>query len=132
MVKISRILRVLFLLFILTSCSENFDTIDPTEFNNKIELITDIETAKELIELNYNYPENEGKPKLTFDSRKMDNGLEEVTLIHDGLEDDSQRATKIVMIAGLKNKKWIVKEIKTNRKCWDGRGHTNWSTEWCN
>ena len=29
-------------------------------------------------------------------------------------------------------KKWIVKEIKTNRKCWDGRGHTNWSSEWCN
>jgi PBP1b-binding outer membrane lipoprotein LpoB len=126
-----RIIQILIITFILTSCSENFDAIDPTEFNKKIENRTDIKTAKELIEIYYNYPENEGVPNLTFDSRKMKNGFEEITLIHEGLEDDSQRATKIVMLVEQSNKKWVVKEIKTNRKCWDGRGHTNWSTEWC-
>ncbi len=115
----------------MTSCSENFDAIDQIEFNKKIENRTDIKTAEELIEIYYNYPENEGVPNLTFDSRKMKNGFEEITLIHEGLEDDSQRATKIVMLVEQSNKKWVVKEIKTNRKCWDGRGHTNWSTEWC-
>jgi len=30
------------------------------------------------------------------------------------------------------NEKWFVGEIKINRKCWEGRGHTNWGTECCN
>ena len=62
----------------------------------------------------------------------MDNGFEEITLIHDGHKDDSRRATKIVIIAELKNKRWSVKKITTTIKCWDDRGHTNWSTESCN
>jgi PBP1b-binding outer membrane lipoprotein LpoB len=127
-----RIFELLILIIILTSCSESFDIKDPAEFNKKIEKRTDIETAEQLIEIYYNYPPNEGTPKLDIKSRELDNGLIEVTLIHDGQEDDSQRATKIVMTAELNNKKWIVHQIKTNRKCWDGRGHTNWGTEWCN
>jgi len=127
-----RIFELLILIIILTSCSESFDIKDPTEFNKKIEKRTDIETAEQLIEIYYNYPPNEGTPKLDIKSRELDNGLIEVTLIHDGQEDDSQRATKIVMTAELDDKKWIVHQIKTNRKCWDGRGHTNWGTEWCN
>jgi PBP1b-binding outer membrane lipoprotein LpoB len=59
-----RIIQILIITFILTSCSENFDAIDPTEFNKKIENRTDIKTAKELIEIYYNYPENEGVPNL--------------------------------------------------------------------
>ena len=116
----------------LTSCSENFDIKDPSEFNKKIEERTDIKTPEQLIKTYYNYPTNEGTPKLEIDSNDLGNGVIEVTLIHDGQEDDSQRATKIVMTAELVGNKWIVHEIKTNRKCWDGRGHTNWDTEWCN
>ena len=127
-----RPLQILFLLFILASCSESFDSIDPTEFNEKITQRTDIKSAQELIEIYYNYPKNEGIPKLTFNKRKIDKGLVEITLIQDYQEDDSQRATKIIMIAELKNKRWTVHEINTNRKCYDGRGHTDWGTEWCN
>ena len=116
----------------LTSCSEKFKLIDPTEFNKKIETRTDIATAKQLIKIYYNYPLNEGTPKLEIESKELGNGLIEVTLIHDGQEDDSQRAIKIVMTGELIGQKWTVHEIKTNRKCWDGRGHTNWGTEWCN
>ena len=127
-----RLFQILFSLFILISCSENFDSIDPAEFNKKIENRTNIKTSQELILLFYNYPKNEGTPKLEFHLKKTDKGLVEIMLIHDEQEDDSQRATKIIMIAELKNKKWLVKEIKTNRKCWKGRGHTNWDTERCN
>lgn len=125
------LLQILILFFILTSCSESFDEIDPTEFNSKLLQRTDIKNSKELIKFHYNFPENEAIPKLTFRNRKIDNGLEEVELIHDRQEDDSQRATKIIMIVELKDKIWSVKKIKTNRKCWEGRGHTNWSSEWC-
>lgn len=127
-----RIFGLLVSIIILTSCSESFNDKDPTEFNKKIETRTDIATAEQLIEIYYNYPLNEGTPKLEIESKELDNGLMEVTLIHDGQEDDSQRAIKIVMTAELIGQKWTVHKIKTNRKCWDGRGHTNWGTEWCN
>ncbi len=128
----AKIFQILSLLFILTSCSEKFDYVNPTAFNKKISRRTDIKTAEELIKLYYNYPQNERFPHLTIQSKEIDNGFVEITLIHDDQEDDSMRAIKIIMIAKLKNKKWSVMEIKTNRKCWDGRGHQNWSTEPCN
>lgn len=117
---------------ILASCTEDFDVKDPDQFNKKIEKRTDIVTVEQLIKIYYNYPTNEGTPKLEIESKELDNGLMEVTLIHDGQKDDSQRATKIVMIAERIGQKWTIHKIKTNRKCWDGRGHTDWGTDWCN
>ncbi|MDP8098248.1 hypothetical protein [Pasteurella atlantica] len=128
-----QLITVLLLATLLTACSENekFETKNPAEFNQKIEKRTDIETSEKLIEIYYNYPPNEAIPKLDIKSKDVGNGLTEVTLIHDMLEDDSQRATKIVMIVKHNDKKWVAQQIKTNWKCWEGRGHTNWGTEWC-
>jgi hypothetical protein len=123
--------RILISIVILNSCSESFNIKDPARFNKKIEKRIDIETAEQLIEIYYNYPPNEGTPKLDVMSIELDNGLTEVTLIHDGQEDDSQRATKIVMTVESDDKKWTVHQIKTNWKCREGRGHTDWGTEWC-
>jgi PBP1b-binding outer membrane lipoprotein LpoB len=127
-----QIFKLLVLIIILNSCSESFDIKDPAEFNKKIEKRTDIKTAEQLIEIYYNYPSGEVTPKLDIKSKKLNNGLIEVTLIHDKQADDSQRAIKIVMTVELDDEKWIVHQIKTNRKCWEGRGHTDWGTEWCN
>ncbi len=120
------------LTLLLTSCTEKFDYVDPFKFNNSIENRTDIQSAEQLIKIYYDYPDNEGTPNLTTEKKELENYKIEITLIHDRQEDDSQRATKIVMTAQYDDKKWTVLEIKTNRKCWDGRGHTNWGTEWCN
>ncbi|MDG6882440.1 Uncharacterised protein [Phocoenobacter uteri] len=128
-----KLITFLLLTIFLTACSENekFETKDPAEFNQKIEKRTDIETAEQLIKIYYNYPTEEGSPKLDIKSKDISNGLTEITLIHDMLEDDSQRAIKIVMIAKHNDKKWLAQQIKTNWKCWEGRGHTDWGTEWC-
>jgi len=126
------IFSILVLTTMLSSCSESFKLIDPAEFNQKIATRTDIKTSEELIKLYYNYPQDEAEPKLTITSRKISKVLISATLTHDYQEDDSQRATKIIMTASLENKKWFVEEIKTNWKCWEGRGHTNWGTEFCN
>ena len=115
----------------MTSCMESFESIDPTEFNNLIAGRAEIETAEELILIYYNYPDGEGIPNLTIAKRDLGDNKIELTLIHDGQEDDSQRALKIVMTVMQTGQTWAVLEIKKNRKCWDGRGHTNWGKKWC-
>ena len=115
----------------MTSCSESFKTIDTKAFNEKIASRTDIKTPEELIKIYYDYPANEGNPKLTVNSKELSDKSVEITLIHEGLEDDSQSGEKIVMTAKLTGQTWTVIEIKKNWKCWDGRGHTSWGTTPC-
>lgn len=117
---------------LLTSCSESFDNIDLIKFNNSIATRTDIETAEELIMLYYGYSENEGIPKISIETKELESGKFQMTLIHDKMKDDSMRAVKIVMTVKQKGQSWAVLEIKKNWKCWEGRGHTNWGTEYCN
>ena len=127
-----RLFGLLILLSCLTSCSESFQTVDPKKFNEKIADRTDIKTPEELITLYYDWPESEGKPKLTIRANKSGDSNYEITLIHEGLQDDSQSGEKIVMKAKLNGPTWIVTEIKKNWKCWDGRGHSGWGTDPCN
>ena len=82
----------------------------------------------------YGEPEHEGKLDLNISvKRKATTHRYVITLIHDKLLDDSQRATKIVMDAlQQSNGAWQVQGIRKNWKCWEGRGHTDWSVEPCN
>ena len=116
----------------MTSCSESFDNIDSTEFNESIATRTDIKTAEELIMLYYGSPESEGVPDISIQTMELEFGKIQVTMVHDKLMDDSMRAVKIIMTVEQKDQSWIVLEIKKNWKCWEGRGHTNWGTEYCN
>lgn len=122
-----------FLFFIiLFSCSESYKTLDPKSFNEKIADLKDIETPEELIERYYNYPKSEGIPKLILEKKNLGENKYEITLIHEGLEDDSQYAVKIVMIAKKTKNTWKVEEIKENWKCRESRGHSDWGTTMCN
>jgi len=117
---------------LLTSCSEKFEYVDSTNFNNSIANRTDIETAEELILFYYGYSESEGTPNISIETKELELGNIQVTLVHDEMKDDSMRAVKIVMTVKHTGQSWVVIEIKKNWKCWEGRGHTNWGTEYCN
>lgn len=82
----------------------------------------------------YGQPEHEGPLELNISSkRKAQSGRYIITLVHDKLLDDSQRATKIVMDALWNtDSTWKVNGIQKNWKCWEGRGHTDWGIEFCN
>lgn len=121
---------VLFLLCV--SCSENFKTLDVSEFNLTIKHRTDISSAEELIILYYNYPKEELEPDIKIISEPGKDGIIKITLIHQGLMDDSVKAIKIIMLARNENKSWSILSIKTNWKCYEGRGHQNWDIKMCN
>ncbi len=115
----------------LSACVNQYETIDTNKFNQKIEMKTDIQSAKELIEFYYNYPSREGKADISIQTKELGQNKWKAILIHDNLKDDSQKALKIVMKAKMLNGKWIVEEIKKSRKCYKGRGHTSWGKRWC-
>ena len=127
-----KIFIIILTIIFLTSCSEEFRTIDPTDFNKKITNRTDIKTAEQLIEIYYDYPTNEGIPQLEIEKRELEDNKVEISLIHDRQQDDSQRATKIILTAERNGEAWTILEIKENWKCYDGRGHTDWGIELCN
>ncbi len=125
------IAQFLLVLLLLASCTEEFKSVDPEAFNNKVAERTDIETPEELITIYYNYPPDEGKPDLSINSQKLNDNEFEITLIHDGQQDDAQQAEKVVMRAVKSDNKWTVREIKRNWKCYSGRGHTSWGIGYC-
>ena len=127
-----RLFTYIILLIIFSSCSESFKSVNPSDFNERILHVKSIDTAEDLIKLYYNYPADGGTSSIEITQKEKDDGFVEITLIHFGQQDDSQRATKIVMTAKFTDGVWYVQKIKTNRKCYDGRGHTGWGTEWCN
>lgn len=111
----ARLLIGLFVvLALLTSCAESFRELDPKAFNQTIADRDDIKTPEQLITEFYDYPESEGKPQLTITTTELGDGHFEITLIHLGLDDDSQSGQKIVMRAQHKEGRWTVLEIKEN------------------
>ena len=125
-------IQALLCFLVLSSCAEKFKQIDVEKFNTEISQNTSIKSAEELITLYYNWPISEGKPNLEISKLKFENNLFEITMIHDHLEDDSQKAEKIVMVARKLGNKWKVEEIKRNWKCYDDRGETDWGISSCN
>ena len=54
-----------------------------------------------------------------------------VTVTHDGLFDDSIAATRMRIIVKYENGQWVKGEISQTQRCWPGRGHQDFSTEFC-
>lgn len=106
--------------------------MDTKLFNKKIAVRSDIKTPEELIRLYHDYPQVEGTREISVQTKNVGDNKYRITLIHDGLGDDSQRAVKIIMTAKQTGQSWTVIEIRENWKCHDGRGHTSWGTALCN
>ena len=112
--------------------AETFEILDVQTFREKLASFTYIKSAEELMYLYYNYDlEAEGNQKLSINTIDFGDDIYEVTLIHEGLPDDSVYALKIVMTAKRTGSTWMINEIKRNWKCQKGRGHQNWGTELC-
>lgn len=122
----------LFATIILNSCSESFASMDTQSFNEKIANRSDIETPEELIIMYYDYPEVKESPQFSVQFKELKADEYKITLIHEAIEDDSQSAIKIVMLAEKDGQTWVVLKIDKNWKCSAGRGHTNWGTGLCN
>lgn len=120
-----------FLLVIVGCEEEEYKKIDPSTFNQEIALRTDLNEPEDLIYAYYQ-PETEGKAKVELTVEEIAESEYRITLIHDGLLDDSQRAVKYIMEAERIDSSWLVSSIKTNWKCWEGRGHEDWGIEYCN
>jgi len=54
-----------------------------------------------------------------------------VTVTYDGLYDDSIKATRTEAIIEYKDGRWIKRDILETRQCWPGRGHQDFSPEYC-
>ena len=123
---------LIILLFIVAGCSSKYEIVSHDSFNKKIKDNLRIQTAEALIKEYYNFPDDEEIRNMTIQTKELGDHRYQITLIHDRLEDDSQRAIKIVMIAEKVGRSWQVQKIKKSYKCWEGRGHTNWNYKFCN
>ncbi|NUY82103.1 hypothetical protein HUK80_14460 [Flavobacterium sp. MAH-1] len=112
------------------SC-ESSKEIDSRRFNAKIAHNTAIATPEALIVLYYDYPTREGTPNLQLSKKEIGPQHFEITLIHDNLDDDSVKAIKIDMTAKRIGNTWQVQKILKSWKCYDGRDHTDWSSQKC-
>ncbi len=114
-----------------TPLAEMFQEVDPADFNARI-ANEKIGTVEEVVEMYYPIEPAEGEgPQVSMHSETMEDGSHVVTLINEGVMDDSIAAEKIVMTATEMDLHWTVTSIKKNWKCREGRGHTDWGTEYC-
>ena len=121
-------LAIFLTLFLLVSCTTSLDT---KAFNQQIEKRTDIDSPKELNKLYYGPYEVEGNSKLTITTKTSDDHKFEITLIHNGIGDDSVSDIRIVMTAKRNKQTWTVLSIQESWKCHEGRGHSYWAATKC-
>jgi len=55
----------------------------------------------------------------------------EVTATLDGLLDDSIRAERYLLVLERQNDAWRLRSARWTQRCWEGRGHQDFSTELC-
>ena len=113
--------------------SEDFENLETEDFNMILDSHKKDLTAKEVMHLYYPHQiENaEGNEEINVNEELLHNGNTMVTLIHDNQMDDSVKAEKIVLELAKSEGKWKAISIKKNWQCYDGRGHTDWGTEFC-
>ncbi|MBB1139268.1 hypothetical protein [Myroides sp. WP-1] len=106
------------------------DTLDELNEAIKREKLTSVENI-----MRFYAPEDthaEGKYSYDITVLKMsDTSVTLVTLVEDGINDDSMKAKKVVMTVNLKEGQYHVTKIKQSYQCWEGRGHANWNSNHC-
>ncbi|WP_413511925.1 hypothetical protein [Myroides odoratus] len=119
----------------ITSTIEEFepmkqDILDKLNETVKRKKLTSVEDIMRL----YAPESQDSEGKYTYDITVLqmsNSSLTIVTLVEDGLNDDSMKAKKIVMTLKMKEGHYQVTQIKQSYQCWEGRGHTNWNSAPC-
>jgi len=119
---------------IVVENGESFNVVDVAtiaQLNQKI-VDQNLKTGEEIMRAyNSEKSADEGNYTYTVTEKNVDEKTLEVTLIEDGILDDSVAGQKVVMTLKKTNGTFKVVLIKKNYKCWQGRGHQNWSAELC-
>ena len=68
---------------------------------------------------------------LSTEEITLENGNTQITLIEDGLLDDSMRSYKVVMELEKTDDYWQIVSIKQNWRCWRGENEGVWTTIPC-
>lgn len=53
------------------------------------------------------------------------------TVTYDGFFDDSVKASQVRTVATYKDGKWNLGTVSETQQCWPGRGHQDFTTEFC-
>ena len=113
---------------------ENFKYLVSGYFDIYLQKITEELSSQDVMRLFIPKEEpesNEGNEIETIHEEVLANGNTLVTLTQDNLMDDSMKAERYLMELKKIDGKWSVVYVKTNWKCWEGRGHTDWGIELC-
>ena len=100
---------------------------------NKLVLENALITEEAILEA-YAPKDDAAEGKYTYeitDLKKDNTGLSTITLVEDYLMDDSIKAKKVIIDFKTVNDKLEVVSIKESYQCYAGRGHEEWSAEFC-
>lgn len=114
--------------------TEEFMMIDQEEIDQLNAKIDADKLATEEAILNAYVPNDEsaeGNYSYKVKTISSDDKTTLLELIEDGRMDDSVKAVKVVMTFAKENGTLKVTEIKKSFKCWEGRGHQDWSAVFC-
>jgi CCR4-NOT transcriptional regulation complex NOT5 subunit len=75
--------------------------------------------------------QKEGKYTYNVVAKTIDSTTQEITVIEEGLLDDSKAAEKNVITINTQNGVSTVVSIQKSFKCYADRGHTDWGAELC-
>lgn len=113
---------------------EHFKFLEIGFFNRHLSTTNEELTGKEVMQLFTSQDEEEvmeGNQTETIREDILTNGNTQVTLVRDDLMDDSMKAEQYIMELEKTEGSWYVVHVKTNWKCREGRGHTDWGIELC-
>ena len=122
---------LLCLTFFFSSCTEEYDLLDTTDINTRVQDRQDIETPEELILLFYDHPPGTRASDITVRSENYGNNEYRIELEHDPDRGKSYRAIRYVLLARLRDRQWFVSEIRRSSKCHQTPEPARWQPGRC-
>lgn len=123
------------LLTSMTAEDREFRIIDQQEVNALNKSITEHNiTSIDKIMQEYAPEDMEAEGNYTYiitKSTSKDPNKFTLSLLEDGINDDSLKALKVIMTVEKKKESFRVTKIKESYQCWKNRGHQDWGADYC-